>query len=210
MSVPSWAEIAAHSQRIVDGYAGRVQLFENGNAAWYIQSRWMYILGTNDRADWLDNLIGLIRTPMMLRGGLFHSGFEAHADRIAEETTDAQRAALRGISGHSLGGAAAVCLGVRWRLPVISYGAPRPWRRGHPPTDVGGCTHLRIAHPADPIPRIPTCWRWQHWATAQERPGRSWLLGTLEALWRRCPTYWHWMGRYRDTAVSLSTVNTRT
>lgn len=210
MDALSWLEISRHAQFLVDGYAGRVPVQAHMNASWHLRDGWLYILGTNDREDWLQNLSGLISTPMVLRGGLFHSGFEAHADLVDEMLSDPQRRALVGIAGHSLGGAAAHCLGIRYRVPVVSFGAPRPWRRAHGPTDVDGCTHLRIAHAADPVPRIPTRWRWQHWQTRQERPGPSWLWGTVEALWRREWTWWHWMGRYRDTAVSLSTVNTRT
>lgn len=124
--------------------------------------------GTDSLADWSFNLD---RSITVAHGIKWHSGFLKHAQYASAAITSQCREAamaLNGaepltVTGHSLGGAAAICfsrhaIGV-WTdaTPrVVTFGSPKPVSGQFPPwADI-----VNLVTDLDPVPRFPRGSRW--------------------------------------------------
>jgi triacylglycerol lipase len=128
--------------------------------------------GTNDLDDWFVNLdIGKVDWNGYQVHAGFHEAeqslFEAAADEYGPELTDVW------ICGHSMGGALATLLGLRFAdsigggkalRGVYTYGSPRCMdsRAVHMCDLLMGKLHYRHDNGNDIVPRVPTCFRFKH------------------------------------------------
>jgi hypothetical protein len=110
----------------------------------------LVIRGTaNTRNVWRD----ITALPWQSRsGGAVHYGFAHAAEKVRSALTSAEVAAIRGASGHSLGGAAALLLARELQVPVVTFGCPRLDFRWCAPTLT---KHDRYVCDDDPVPMIP-------------------------------------------------------
>ncbi|MBF0214129.1 MAG: lipase family protein [Magnetococcales bacterium] len=132
---------------------------------------WIAFCGTNDAEDWLDNLDAR-KEPAM--SGSVHTGFNQALDEIWTMVLDliAQRGWRRlHLVGHSMGGALAALAGSRlpgvtaWmEMHIITFGQPRCGDRRWA-SDMEMLfpeSYLRVSNAGDPVPHLPTCWRFRH------------------------------------------------
>jgi hypothetical protein len=157
------------------------------NAEFLIQDGRLYILGTNDVTDLYED-IDVFNTSFF--GGRVHSGFAEHASQVMHGLLHHGISSdeIKVVIGHSLGAAAAQCLGVIWGKPVVTFGAPKLWTKvGMTPL---GYQHVRIYDRSDPVVAMPCRWfGWQHLDHARVPLGLPWYLG--------------WIAGFRDKKVAL-------
>ncbi|MBF0131040.1 MAG: lipase family protein [Magnetococcales bacterium] len=153
----------------------RIRRFSNNNIQWLTAIRgddiWVAFAGTNEMADWLENLdVRKIKTPY----GSLHAGF-CNAAKEIEDDIDRQVAhrPWKNITfcGHSLGGAIAVVTAARYmhllpnvKLHLHTFGQPRvgdakwvsnvfkDWEN----------SYIRVVNAGDIVPHLPTFIRFRH------------------------------------------------
>jgi len=115
------------------------------------------IEGTKEKIDWFTNIKFLFRANGM------HRGFKANAERTmvraianGHKLNDDKKLVL---TGHSLGGASAVCLAdlLKERFPdltIVTFGAPRPGNRCLRDR-LASFEHYRYRHGDDIVPLTP-------------------------------------------------------
>lgn len=145
------------------------------------------IAGTDQPDDWGDNFDSGQR-PLAGSSWRAHRGFLAHANdlwremgpRLDDLMTDRELI----ITGHSLGGATAVLiafwiqqLGHRV-ADIVTFGAPRVFDyRG---AAMSRLPMLRVCNAGDPVPHLPTFWRFAHF-------GDKWYVTERGHVWAGDP-----------------------
>lgn len=157
-----WNEIRRHAELVAHAYKDPEHVY--GNAQWDTHGETLYIAGTNDPGDWIENAgvrvsddrrVEILARESVPGVGDVHAGFWDHAAKILDNL----RIRPRLVVGHSLGGAAAQHIGAFLAIPALTFGAPRAWVKG------GKCFldhHHRIYHRGDPVPHVPPWCSWQH------------------------------------------------
>ncbi|MBF0190239.1 MAG: lipase family protein [Magnetococcales bacterium] len=133
---------------------------------------WIVFCGTNDAADWLDNLD--VDKEMMPFGGGVHAGFNHALDEVWENllsVLDHGRWNEAHFVGHSLGGALAALAASRMlrsnfsrRKFLWTFGQPRcgdaTWAQTMDLYLPDTCT--RVFNAGDMVPHLPTVLRFSH------------------------------------------------
>lgn len=115
------------------------------------------VCGTNDRADFIDNL-----RARHLRG--VHRGYSDAANHLwyefdTQRLFDETRFRPLVLGGHSAGGAIAQLLSTRRNMApreIVTFGAPGVFgRRAAASYQKNGWPHYRFVFPGDPVPKLP-------------------------------------------------------
>ena len=157
------------AQRMRDAYYNPGQLhykakIKGDNALAYLQQDdTLVIVGSNDSADWFDNLslwsvsgaIYPIFHSSQVRAARWHFGFLRHASLIATKLGSTRP---RFVIGHSLGGAVAQVLSVHYLCPGVTFGAPKACQY-----DIAHSQHLNVIYKKDPVPEWPDTGGFYKW-----------------------------------------------
>lgn len=200
-------EIVERARILKDLYAGDLSHDTYANIRYRVIDGGLYVMGSefDDLCDWIDN-VSIWGSHYI--GGKAHAGFINHANKL-EDALRRDGIAMRhlvGIYGHSLGGAAAELLGMKYQVPVMTWGAPNVWCRF--PRSFNrwrGYSHIRIWDRSDPVVSIPPkTFGWTNAPAECIEYGAPWWLGW----WRRFLfnrekniMRFHWMSNYLEHAV---------
>lgn len=149
------------AQRMRDAYSNPGQLnydlkIKGDNALAYLQKDGtLVIVGTNDSADWFDNLslwsvsgdVYPVFRSSQVRTARWHFGFLRHASLVATKLGSVRP---RFIIGHSLGGAVAQVLSVHYLCPAVTFGSPKACQN-----TIHHSQHLNIIYKKDVVPEWP-------------------------------------------------------
>lgn len=189
---------------------GLIPCIREENTAFCLKDRVLYILGTNDGRDVLDDLSFL---PVSCCGGKAHAGFVRHAQCVAEVMRERMEE-VDCIVGHSLGGAAAQIIGLSHRKNTVTFGSPRVWFDTPKAIKAGnaiGYWHTRIYNTADPVVSLPPGWLgWDHQAHASVKFGPAWWrsLFTIFVSRKHRVLHYHLMPAYIAGLKASPTIKT--
>lgn len=147
-------DIILHA-RILAGFYEDNEWIDAGNARYRHFNRVLYIGGADDWKDWAQNAQ---LWPTKYLGGYAHGGQVLHAELIEEalEIDLIELSRVTMVCGHSLGGAAAELLGLKYHIPFISWGAPNVWCSLPPlPKAAQTLPTLRIWDRSDIVASLP-------------------------------------------------------
>ncbi|MEO5335224.1 MAG: lipase family protein [Magnetococcus sp. YQC-5] len=167
------ALLAYNNKPSVEGYI--VRPFVSGNVQGFTARKgdnlWIVFCGTNDAQDWLDNL-NARKIERAL--GCVHAGFDLALDEVWNDVlaeTGHNRWTSAHFVGHSLGGALAALAASRMVHSSFSihqylwtFGQPRCgdelWSEAM--NFYMQDKYTRVFNAGDPVPHLPTCWRFAH------------------------------------------------
>ncbi|MBF0140108.1 MAG: lipase family protein [Magnetococcales bacterium] len=169
------ANIVYRAAPVLNGF--EIKKFSDGNIQWLTAVRgrdlWITFAGTNEVADWIDNLDARKDHASY---GTFHSGFKRAAISVEQhvvEEVSKQHWDNITLCGHSLGGAVAAILAtylfyygmnVGAKIHLTTFGQPRcgddvwasniKWLSRIP--------YIRVVNAGDPVPHLPSFLRFRH------------------------------------------------
>ena len=183
------------AQNMRDAYFNPGQLnyklkIKGDNALAYLtHDNTLYVVGTNDSADWFNNLaLWSVRgsryaafRASQVQTARWHAGFLRHAHLVVTKLGNTRP---RFVVGHSLGGAVAQVLSVHYLCPGVTFGSPKACQ-----DNIAHSQHLNVIYKKDPVPEWPDTGGFYSWVGSEkflpEDGGTDWPHHNMKQYMRR-------------------------